>query len=61
VEISFDSEKRAWTVAHRGPDFEQAKAVFAGPQYTVRDDRLDYGEERLVTYGLLDRRLVAVV
>ncbi|MEO5611824.1 MAG: BrnT family toxin [Sphingomicrobium sp.] len=51
MEISFDSEKRAWTVAHRGLDFDQATMVFAGPEHTVRHDRSDYGEERLFTYG----------
>lgn len=61
MEISYDPEKQAWTVVHRGLDFEQAKMVFAGPEYTVRDDRSDYGEDRLVTYGLLHGRLVAVV
>jgi hypothetical protein len=61
VKVSYDPHKRARTLAERGLDFEDTGQVFAGPQYTVRDDRLDYGEERLVTYGLLDRRLVAVV
>ena len=27
---------------------------------TIRADRADYGEERLITFGLLDGRVVAV-
>ncbi len=41
--------------------FEDAKLVFAGFCVTFEDDRFDYGEERLVTLGLLDGRLVVIV
>ena len=34
---------------------------FAGATLTLEDDRLDYGEARFQTYGLLGRRLVMVV
>lgn len=27
----------------------------------MRDDREDYGEERLVTFGLLEEQLIAIV
>jgi uncharacterized DUF497 family protein len=33
---------------------------FAGPCVTFLDDRFDYGEERLITLGLLARRLVTI-
>jgi uncharacterized DUF497 family protein len=29
--------------------------------YTVEDDRYDYGEQRFVTFGLLQGRVIAVV
>ena len=61
MEISYDVEKRARTLEERGLDFEDAAAVFAGPSLTILDDRFDYGEERWVTYGLLESRLLAVV
>jgi uncharacterized DUF497 family protein len=47
MEITDDAEKRAWTLEHRGLDFE--------------DDRRDYGEIRYQTYGLLGDRLVMLV
>ena len=34
--------------------------LFSGPCVTFQDDRLDYGEERLITLGLLAGRLVVI-
>jgi len=34
--------------------------VFSGPCVTFEDDRFDYGEERLITLGLLSGRLIVV-
>jgi hypothetical protein len=61
MEISYDAEKRAWTLEHRGLDFEDAVSVFASPEFTIEDDRRDYGELRYQTYGLLGDRLVMLV
>jgi len=61
VGISYDPHKRAKTIAERALDFEDAVRVFAGPVIDLLDDRQDYGEERWLTYGLLDGRMVAVV
>ena len=61
MEISYDPAKRHWTLDQRGLDFDDAAEVFAGPVADVLDDRQDYGEVRTVTYGLLRRRLVALV
>ena len=63
MELSYDPEKRARTLADpdRRLDFENAVHVFAGPTIDLIDDRKDYGETRWVTYGLLEGRLVALV
>lgn len=61
VEITCDPAKRARTLEERGLDFFDAAIVFAGPTVTVEDDRLDYGEKRYQTYGLLAGRIVMVV
>jgi len=61
VKISFDPQKRAVALEERGLDFADAPELFAGPEYTVADDRRDYGEQRFQTYGRLDGRLVMVV
>jgi uncharacterized DUF497 family protein len=34
--------------------------VFEGATVTILDDRFDYSEERFVTFGLLDGRMVAI-
>jgi uncharacterized DUF497 family protein len=62
VKISYDPVKRSKTLTERVLDFEDASLVIDGPgALTVVDDRLDYGEERLVTYGWLNKVAVAVV
>ena len=61
MEISYDSGKRAKTLAERGLDFDDAVHVFAGPAIDLLDDRKDYGETRWITYGLLKGRMVALV
>jgi hypothetical protein len=52
--------KRAVTLAERGLDFEDAKHVFGGPTFEAEDLRRDYGEKRIICFGLLDDRLVVV-
>ena len=61
MEIIFDPVKRALTLADRGLDFADAARVFEGPVFEFEDDRFDHPEPRVLTYGLLDDRLVAVV
>lgn len=61
MEITYNAEKRALTLHHRGLDFEDAVQVFAGATVDVKDDRQDYGETRWLTFGLLGDRLVALV
>ncbi len=61
MEIEFDSDKRDKTLAERGLDFARAGEVFAGPTATAKDDRQAYGEDRYITFGALDARMVVVV
>jgi len=60
MRISFDPTKRAKTLAERGLDFEDAATVFEGTTVEFEDTRRDYGERRIVCYGLLAGRLVVV-
>ena len=48
------------TLADRGLDFEDAVIVFEGITVEVEDLRKDYGERRIICYGLLSGRLVVV-
>jgi uncharacterized DUF497 family protein len=60
VTVTFDPSKRAATLAERGLDFKDAALVFAGATFEVEDDRRDYGETRIVCFGLLRGRMVVV-
>ena len=42
-------------------DFARADEVFAGVNVTVEDARLDYGEPRFTTVGVLDGRMIVMV
>ena len=39
----------------------RANEVFAGTTLTVEDDRQHYGEDRFITIGFLDGRMVILV
>ena len=58
--ITYDPSKRARTFAERGLDFEDAALVFAGTTVELVDDRQNYGELRIVCYGLLHGRVVVI-
>ena len=58
--ITFDPAKRDVTLARRGLDFSDAEHVFAGTVFEFPDDRIDYGEVRMVTIGMLDERMVVI-
>ena len=46
--------------AKHGLDFADAEQVLTGPFVTFVDSRFDYGEERLITLGLLAGRVVII-
>ena len=60
MRIAYDPAKRDRTLANRGMDFEDAEAVFKGMTIEVEDTRKDYGEQRILCFGLLAGRLVVV-
>ena len=60
MRISFDLAKRVRTLADRGLDFEDAAAVFDGITVEVEDRRRNYGERRIICYGMLAGRLVVI-
>ena len=60
VRISFDPAKRDKTLAERGLDFKDAPIALEGLTFEVEDTRRQYGERRILCFGLLDGRLVVV-
>jgi len=60
MNITFDPIKRDKTLAERGLDFSDAAVVFSGVTVEVEDTRKDYGEKRIICFGLLAGRIVVV-
>lgn len=60
TKIEYDPAKRTKTLAERGLDMDRAGEVFDLPHLTVVDQRREYSEERFVTVGYLDDRMVVL-
>lgn len=60
MRVSYDPAKREWTLTHRGLDFEDATLVFDGLTAEVEDQRREYGETRIICFGVLEGRLVVI-
>ncbi len=60
MRVTYDPEKRERALEERGLDFEDAGLVFAGVTLEVEDTRKDYGEVRIICYGLLAGRMVVI-
>lgn len=61
MRFEWDEAKRLTNLEKHGLDFADAQKVFESPTLDFPDDREDYGEERFLTLGLLDGRVVVVV
>lgn len=58
--FEWDEAKRLRTLRERGPDFRDARLLFDGrPFYSYPS--LRFGEDRVVSIGLLEQRLIAIV
>ena len=60
MRITFDPIKREAALAERGLDFADAALVFEGVTLEVEDIRKEYGEVRIICYGMLSGRMVVV-
>lgn len=58
--ITFDPLKRDKALAERGLDFADAEMVFEGVTLEMEDTRKDYGEQRIICFGLLAGRMVVI-
>ncbi|MCH8935287.1 MAG: BrnT family toxin [Gemmatimonadetes bacterium] len=56
----WDERKNADNLSKHGLSFDDAHSVFSGPCLTFEDNRLEYGEERYITFGFLESRLVVI-
>lgn len=53
MKFEWDPAKNRANVAKHGVAFEDAKGIFKGPTLDVVDARFDYGEERIISVGLV--------
>lgn len=60
MHFEWNEAKRLGNIRKHGIDFVDCPAIFAGPTVTTLDDRIDYGEARYMTLGLLSRQIVAI-
>jgi uncharacterized DUF497 family protein len=60
MEFDWDEAKRKANLRDHGIDFVCIEAVFEGETVTILDDRFDHGEQRYVTFGMLEGRVVAI-
>jgi len=58
---SWDEPKRRKNLKAHGLDFEGAEAIWDNFTVTREDMREDYGEKRMVTFGLLNGEVVVLV
>lgn len=55
-QFEWDENKNHSNHERHGISFEEAREIFSGPVFTMVDDRMDYGEERLISIGLIGGR-----
>ena len=60
-EFDWDEDKRLTNIQRHAIDFMDAIAVFDSDTVTIEDNRLEYGEQRFITLGLLRGRVIVVV
>ncbi|MBE9192516.1 BrnT family toxin [Gloeocapsopsis crepidinum LEGE 06123] len=61
MEYESDEAQRLINLRKHGIDLTDVPTVFDGDILTVEDNRYNYGEQRFVTFGLLQGRVIAVV
>lgn len=61
MEFEWDENKRLANIRKHGIDFIDVEVVFEGDTVTVEDDRFDYKEQRFITLGLLEARVIVIV
>jgi uncharacterized protein len=60
MRFTWDENKRQSNLSKHGFDFADAELAFSGATFTYPDDRFAYGEQRLITLGLLGQILVTI-
>ncbi len=59
--MSYDAAKRKLNLRKHAIDLADCEALFDEPMLTREDDRIAYGEQRLISLGWLKNRVVVLV
>lgn len=57
----WDEAKRQSNLSKHGLDFRDAELIFDHDVWEIEDTREDYGEGRIITFGLLKGRVVILI
>lgn len=61
MRFEWDETKNQSNIRRHGIDFADVPSMFLAPMLTDIDDRVDYGEERWISIGMLVRGIAVVV
>ncbi len=61
MKFEWDEAKNTMNIEKHGIDFNDVCELFHGDRITIPDTRMDYGEDRFITFGHLAGRLVVVI
>jgi uncharacterized DUF497 family protein len=61
MSFEWDEPKNELNIDKHGFDFADAYRIFDSPMVVDLDERRDYGEDRWIGTGLLDKRVVVVI
>lgn len=61
MEFEWDENKRLQVLSKHGVDILHAAQIFESRVLTKRDHRHDYGEERMISLGIVDGECFVVV
>lgn len=61
MDFEWDEAKNTANIRKHGIDFADAVLIFDGPVISRIDDRRDYGETRIISYGQIADQIVATV
>jgi uncharacterized DUF497 family protein len=58
MKVTWEENKRDWTLIQRSLDFSKFPELFEQPYVLVQDTRKEYGEDRFVVTGYLNGDLI---
>jgi len=61
MDFEWDEAKNTANIRKHGIDFADAVLIFDGPVISRIDDRRDYGETRIISFGQIADQIVATV